>query len=102
MAIQFHDSPFHAVETPEMASKLVLKADLMIMIRDIIIQLGWTQLEAADHLGVSQPRISDLINGKIDKFTLDALFTILDDLGFRTTMNLDTLENTTISISRVA
>ena len=84
MTIQYYDSPFHVTEAPDIASKSVLKTDLMILIRDEIEQEGWTQMEAADHLEISQPRISDIKNGKIDKFTLDALFSILDDLGFTT------------------
>lgn len=83
MAIQYHESPFHVAEEPDVASKLVLKTDLMIMIRDTIEQQGWTQTEAAEHLQVSQPRISDIKNGKIDKFTLDMLFSMLDQLGLR-------------------
>jgi predicted XRE-type DNA-binding protein len=84
VALKFYDSPFHAIEAPEVASKSVLKADLTIMIRDVIELQGWTQKEAAERLGVNQPRVSDIVNGKIDKFTLDSLFSILDKLGFTT------------------
>jgi predicted XRE-type DNA-binding protein len=84
VALKFYDSPFHAIEDSEAASKSVLKADLTIMIRDVIELQGWTQKEAAEILGVNQPRVSDIVNGKIDKFTLDALFSILDKLGFTT------------------
>ncbi|MFN5749797.1 MAG: helix-turn-helix domain-containing protein [Pseudanabaena sp.] len=71
MTIKFYESPFHAIKEPEVASKSVLKADLTIMIRDIIEDKGWTQKEAAERLAVTQPRVSDIVNGKIDKFTLD-------------------------------
>ena len=73
MALKFYDSPFHATEDAEVASKSVLKIDLTIMIRDIIEQQNWTQAVAADKLGISQPRVSNLVNGKIEKFTLDNL-----------------------------
>jgi predicted XRE-type DNA-binding protein len=66
MAIKFYESPFHAIEEPEVASKSVLKADLTIMIRDIIENRGLTQKEAAERLPVTQPRVSDIVNGKID------------------------------------
>lgn len=98
MALEFYDSPFHAVEAPEEASKSVLKADLTIMLRDVIENQSWTQKEAAEHLGVSQPRVSDLCKGKIDKFTLDALFSMLDNLGFRAKFNYGSLEEATIEI----
>ena len=98
MAIKFYESPFHAIEEPELASKLVLKADLTIMIRDIIESKGWTQAEAAKTLAVTQPRVSDIVNGKIDKFTLDMLFSMLDRLGFRTEFISGSLEEASIKI----
>lgn len=98
MAIKFYESPFHAIEEPEVASKSVLKADLTIMIRDIIENKGWTQKEAAERLAVTQPRISDIVNGKIDKFTLDMLFSILDKLGFKTEFTFNNLESASIKI----
>jgi predicted XRE-type DNA-binding protein len=101
MALKFYESPFHATETPEVASKSVLKVDLTIMIRDIIEQQDWTQKEAAERLGVSQPRISDLVNGKIDKFTLDRLFSMLDKLGFRAKFTFGNLEEASINIQKV-
>ena len=101
MALKFYGSPFHATETPEVASISALKADLAIMIRDIIEQEGWTQKEAAERLGVTQPRISDIVNGKIDKFTLDVLFSMLDELGFRAEFTFGNIEEASIKIQKV-
>ena len=98
MAIKFYESPFHAIAEPDVASKLVLKADLTIMIRDIIESKGWTQTESAKILAVTQPRVSDIVNGKIDKFTLDMLFSMLDKLGFRTEFISGSLEEASIKI----
>ena len=98
MSIKFYESPFHAIKEPEVASKSVLKADLTIMIRDIIENKGWTQKESAEKLAVTQPRVSDIVNGKIDKFTLDMLFSMLDKLGFRTEFTFSSLENASIKI----
>ena len=98
MAIKFYESPFHAIEEPDVASKSVLKADLTIMIRDIIESRGWTQKEAAEKLAVTQPRVSDIVNGKIDKFTLDILFSMLDKLGFKTEFTYGSLESASIQI----
>lgn len=78
-----YESPFHAFEDEHIASNMMLRADLAIMIRDIIEQNGWTQKEAALHLGIQQPHISLLMNGKISKFSLDKMFSMLDSLGFR-------------------
>lgn len=101
MTIQYHESPFHVTEEPEVASKLVLKTDLMIMIRDIVESQAWTQVEAAERLDVSQPRISDIKNGKIDKFTLDMLFSMLDVLGFRAQFKYGGIKESTICIKQV-
>ncbi|MHC5676502.1 helix-turn-helix domain-containing protein [Nostoc sp.] len=101
VALKFYESPFHATETPEVASKSVLKADLTIMIRDIMEEAGYTQKEFAEILGVSQPRISDIVNGKIDKLTLDALFSVLDKLGFKASFTFGSSEEASIQIQKV-
>lgn len=50
--------------------------------------MGLKQHEAAARLNVTQSRVSELANGKIEKFTLDAMMDMLDKLGFRTSLNL--------------
>lgn len=76
-------------DTPEEAANLNLRYDLMEKIGDIIKQNGWTQTEAAAHCGVTQPRINDLLRGRITRFSLDALVNIASALGRRVTVNLD-------------
>jgi len=98
MSIKFYESPFHAIEEPEVASKSVLKADLTIMLRGIIEDKGWTEKESAERLVVTQPRVSDIVNEKIDKFTLEMLFSMLDKLGFRTEFTFSSLESASIKI----
>lgn len=68
---------------PEEASELQTRSDLMIVIRDLINDKGWSQQEAAKQLGLTQPRVSDLKNGKIEKFSIDLLVTCLYRIGFR-------------------
>jgi len=70
-------------DSPEEASELQTRSDLMIAIRDIIDEQGWTQVEAAEKLGLTQPRVSDLKKGKIEKFSIDLLMTCLFRVGFR-------------------
>lgn len=65
------------------ASELQTRSDLMIAIRDIIEAKGWTQVQAAKHLGLTQPRVSDLVNGRIEKFSIDKLMYCLYQVGFR-------------------
>ena len=88
MPLQFHESPFHAIHDAETASKMALKMDLSIFITDCIKKMGLKQHEAAARLNVTQSRVSELANGKIEKFTLDAMMDMLDKLGFRTSLNL--------------
>ena len=66
---------------PEEAENLLLRAQLMSRIRDVA--RGATQREAAKQLGVSQPRLNDLMRGKIGKFSLDALVNMLAHAGMR-------------------
>ncbi|MCQ9876938.1 helix-turn-helix domain-containing protein [Pseudomonas aeruginosa] len=90
MALQFHDSPFHVTHDEEAASKMALKMDLSIFITECIKKMGLKQSEAAVRLNVTQSRVSELANGKIEKFTLDAMMDMLDKLGFRTCLTLPT------------
>jgi predicted XRE-type DNA-binding protein len=60
----------------------------MEKITAIIDENGWTQAEAADHCGVTQPRINDLLRGRISRFSLDALVNIASALGKRVQVKL--------------
>jgi len=76
------DSVFYDLaETPEAAANLTARGLLMIAIEQRIREEGWTQTEAAARLQVRQPRVSDLLNGKISKFSLDALVNLLPPVG---------------------
>ncbi len=75
---------FDAVtDNAEVALELQTRADLMIVLRDIIEEKNWTQKEAAKHLGLTQPRVGNLKNGKIREFSIDLLMACLHRLGFR-------------------
>lgn len=102
MALRFYDSPFHVTHTEEVASKMAMKMDLSIMLSHLIASKGWTQEEAARHLKISQPRVSDLVNAKLEKFTLDAMFDMLDSLGFRAEWKMPSVDYASIVISNTA
>jgi predicted XRE-type DNA-binding protein len=59
-----------------------LRSDMTNTIIDTIKANGWTQKAAAKHLGLSQPRLSNLQNGKISKFSVMMLINILSKLDF--------------------
>ena len=65
----------------EEAENLKGRSDLMIQLTKIIDSRGLTQLQAAKLLGVTQPRISDLMRGKIDRFSIDSLVEMLGHVG---------------------
>ena len=76
-------------ETPEEAANLTLRSDLMDEIEAILKAGGWTQKEAAKRCGVSQPRINDLLRGRISRFSLDALVNIAAALGRKVRVSLE-------------
>lgn len=74
------------------AESLLIRCDLMIEIAKIIEERGWTQAEAAKVLGVAQPRISELVHGKLARFTVDTLLQYLTILGKKVTFNINNAE----------
>ncbi len=76
-------------DTPEEAANLTLRSDLMMKIEAIVKENGWTQAEAAKRCGVTQPRINDLLRGRISRFSLDALVNIASALGRKVRVSLD-------------
>lgn len=88
MESQTYKSVFDAIsDTPAEAANMRLRAELMQHIESVIKQNNWTQKQAAAQCGITQPRINDLLNGKIDKFSLDALVNINAALGERISLN---------------
>ena len=65
------------------AEHLRLRSLLMIEVRKLIAARGLTQKEAAALFGVTQPRVSDLVRGKIALFSLDTLVDMLAHAGAR-------------------
>jgi predicted XRE-type DNA-binding protein len=76
-------------DTPEEAANLTLRSDLMMKIEKIVKENGWTQAEAAKRCGVSQPRINDLLRGRISRFSLDALVNIAAALDRKVKVRLE-------------
>jgi predicted XRE-type DNA-binding protein len=70
------------------AENLRIRSDLMARLRKLIEDEGLTQARAARLLGVSQPRVSDLVRGRIDLFSIDTLVTLLAKAGIRVTVKL--------------
>jgi predicted XRE-type DNA-binding protein len=75
----FRDLGFAAEE----AEHLLIRSDLLIRLQQTITFRGLKQAEAAKLLRVSQPRVSDLLRGRIDLFSTDTLIDMLARLGVR-------------------
>ena len=72
--------------SPEEAAILQMRADLMADLRKFIKAKRLTQAKAAEILGVSQSRVSDLIRGKWERFSLEMLITLATKAGMRVTL----------------
>ncbi len=75
---------------PSEAIILQMRAKLMNDLREYITTNGLTQAEAAEQLGVAQSRVSDLVRGKWEKFSLEMLITFEARIGRRVTLELVT------------
>jgi len=75
----FQDIGFPAEE----AQNLLLRSDLMTRIERFVKTSGLTQKACAVQLALTQPRLNDLLRGRIEKFSLDALVNIVSKAGMR-------------------
>ncbi len=75
--------------TREQSGKLEIKSYLMLQIESFIKDKGMTQDQASKMMGVSRPRISDVMRGKIDKFTIDALVDMLTQAGLQVAVTVE-------------
>lgn len=85
MAIRIHRSSGNVFldvgfPRPE-AERLLIRSDLMNQVADLIRKRRLTQARAAKLMGVTQPRISDLVRGRIELFSIDTLVDMLTRLG---------------------
>ena len=70
------------------AENMKLRSALMVAIEQHIKRQGWSQNEAAKRLGVTQPRVSDLMRGKIHLFGLDTLVNLAVSAGLHVEMRV--------------
>lgn len=76
------DSVWDGVEdSPSDAANMKARSEVLMAVQEVISGWGVTQTIAASRLGLTQPRLNDLLRGRIDKFSLDALLIIADAAG---------------------
>lgn len=82
MKEQRFKSVWDAIESsPSEAANMKARADVMIAICEVVDKWKVTQTVAAKKLGITQPRLNDLVRGRIDKFSLDALMELATRAG---------------------
>lgn len=90
MAIEYYDSVWDAIEdTREEALNMRLRSELMAKIAGRVREWGITQKAAAHRLGITQPRLNDLLNGRINKFSLDALVNLTGPAHFHLKLEIE-------------
>lgn len=83
---------FADLELPN-ADERMLKAQLAVQIRHFIEEKGWTQTEAAEAVGLDQPKVSNLLRGRLAGFSVDRLLSILNRLGHNVEVRISAEEN---------
>lgn len=73
---------------PAEAEVMKLRAEVMIRTAQQLKEQGWTQAEAARHLGITQPRVSRLLKGKVEDFSLDMLLTLAARAGLHAELRI--------------
>lgn len=86
---QTFSSVWDAIEdTPQAAASMKARSALMMYLTEAIKLQGFTQTQAAYYFGVTQPRISDLMRGKIELFSLDTLMDMAATAGMVPTVKV--------------
>jgi predicted XRE-type DNA-binding protein len=76
-------------DSPAAAANMTMRSDLLIALRRRIEAWKVTQAEAARRLDITQPRLNDLLRGRIDKFSLDALINLAKPAGIQVRLRID-------------
>jgi predicted XRE-type DNA-binding protein len=75
-------------DDPAVAANLTMRSDLMIALRQQVESWGITQSEAARRLAITQPRLNELLRGKIENFSLDALIKLAHLAGLAVRLDI--------------
>lgn len=76
-------------DTPNEAANMTMRSDLLIALRNTVEGWNLTQTEAARRLGVTQPRLNDLLRGRISNFSLDALIKLAQHAGLSVRLEIE-------------
>lgn len=76
-------------DTPAQAVNMRLRSELMIVVKQVVVGWELTQTEAARRLDVTQPRLNDLLRGRIGNFSLDALILLAERAGLKVRVQIE-------------
>ena len=76
-------------DSPAEAANMRLRSELMIAVQGAVAGWGLTQVEAAGRLEVTQPRLNDLLRGRVGKFSLDALILLAGRAGLSVRVQIE-------------
>jgi len=89
MSTEAFGSVWDAIEnTPEIRENLKVRSSLMMALKDHLERNNLSQKQAASLFGVTQPRVSDLVRGRIHLFSIDALVNMASSAGLRIEMRV--------------
>ena len=101
MAKRRFDSVWDAIEaTAPEAQNMKLRSELMMVLKEFILSNELSQADAAKAFGVTQPRISDLMRGKVNLFGLDSLVTMATAAGLRIDLRVRKAASLTRQVSQ--
>lgn len=90
MKMQTYNDVWDALsDTPEEAENMKIRSGLMMAISDRLENLDGTQAAQAKRLGITRPRLDDLLQGRINNFSLDALVTIAINAGLKISLRAE-------------
>ncbi len=75
-------------QDPTKAANLKLRSELMMKISAYVKKSKLTQTQAAEKLGVTQPRLNDVLKGRIEKCTVDRLVNMLTAVGYKVNLKI--------------
>ncbi len=76
-------------DSPAAAANMTMRSDILIALRQRVDRWDITQAEAARRLAITQPRLNDLMRGRIDNFSLDALVNLAKQAGLVVRLKID-------------
>jgi len=90
------------MDTPAEAARMKARSEMMIALKCTVASWKVTQAVAAQRLGVTQPRLNDLLKGRLSKFSMDALFDLATAAGLRPAVTMQVAASGRAAVQRIS